>query len=133
MRKTPDNVVYSEERGYYASLLPYASNVGAPVIKTNDLDNWKVSGIHKVNRQMAFKFQELKDEYNKLVKEFEWNELVYNAKFSFEPVVGETYYLYRNKEKMAFLSLIAPSEWNQEYIGTTLLNSDRKWVLLEAR
>jgi hypothetical protein len=29
-----------------------------------------------------------------------------------------------------FLSLISPDEWSQEYLGTTVLNSDRKWVLL---
>jgi hypothetical protein len=25
-----------------------------------------------------------------------WNELVYSAKFSFEPVIGEIYHLYRD-------------------------------------
>jgi hypothetical protein len=25
------------------------------------------------------------------MEEYEWNELVYNSKFSFEPVIGEIY------------------------------------------
>ena len=131
MSRKPDNVVYSDEQGYYAQILPYASNVGAPVIRVNDVASWKVSGINRVNKDLASKFQDLKEEYNKLMKEFEWNELVYNAKFSFEPVVGEIYYLYRNNQGKEFLSLISPNEWNEEYIGTTILNSDRKWIILD--
>ncbi len=131
MGRKPDNVVYSDEQGYYAQLLPYASNVGAPVIRVNDVASWKVNGINRVNKDLASKFQDLKEEYNKLMKEFHWNELVYNARFSFEPVVGEVYHLYRNKEGKEFLSIISPNEWRQEYIGTTMLNSDRKWVLIE--
>jgi len=131
MGKKPDNVVYSDEKGYYAQVLPYASNVGAPVIRVNDVASWKVNGINRVNKDLASKFQDLKEEYTKLMNEFHWNELVYNARFSFEPVVGEVYHLYRNNQGKEFLSIISPNEWKQEYIGTTMLNSDRKWVLIE--
>jgi hypothetical protein len=31
--------------------------------------------------------------------EYEWNELVYNSKFSFEPVIGEIYHLYRDAKR----------------------------------
>lgn len=133
MSRKPDNVVHSDEKGYYAQILPYASNVGAPAIKVNDVASWKVNGINRVNKDLASKFQGLKEEYNKLMREFEWNELIYNAKFSFEPVVGEVYYLYRNNLGKEFLSLISPNEWNQEYIGTTMLNSDRKWIILDSQ
>lgn len=131
MVKKPDNVVYSDEKGYYAQVLPYASNVGAPAVRVNDVASWKVNGINRVNKDLASKFQDLKEEYNKLMNEFHWNELVYNARFSFEPVVGEVYHLYRNNQGKEFLSIISPNEWKQEYIGTTMLNSERKWVLIE--
>jgi hypothetical protein len=65
------------------------------------------------------------------MEEFEWNELVYSAKFSFEPVIGEIYHLYRDAEGINFLSLIGPNEWNKEHIGT--FNSiAKKWTLLNA-
>ncbi len=131
MSKKPDNVVYSDENGYYANILPYGTNVGAPVIKLDDVVTWKAKGIHNVNKELESKFNELKDEYNKLVEEYKWNELVYSSKFSFEPVVGETYFMYIGKDGKEFLSLISPKEWDLEYIGTFLLNSQRKWVLLE--
>ena len=54
----------------------------------------------------------------------------YNSKFSFEPVIGEIYHLYRDAQGFDFLSLIAPQEWNKEHIGTFKLNSDKKWIHL---
>lgn len=129
--KKPDNVVYSEAEGFNASMLPYGTNVGAPVIQIDDVVSWKSRGINTVNKQLESKFNELKEQYQKLMEEYEWNELVYNAKFSFEPVIGEIYHLYRDQMGMNFLSLIAPNEWNKEHIGTFKLNSEKKWVFLQ--
>lgn len=128
--KKPDNVVYSETDGYNANILPYSTNVGAPVIRIDDLVSWKSRGITNVNKEFQCKFDELKLQYQLLVEEFEWNELVYSSKFSFEPVVGESYHLYRNHDGTNFLSLIGPHEWNKEHIGTFKLNSDKKWIHL---
>lgn len=128
--KKPDNVVFSEEEGYNASLLSYSTSVGAPVIKMDDVVSWKSRGINNVNKEFESKFNELKIQYEKLMQEFEWNELVYNSKFSFEPVIGEIYHLYANSDGTNSLSLIAPNEWNKEHIGTFKLNSERKWVHL---
>jgi hypothetical protein len=46
-------------------------------------------------------------------------------KFSFEPVIGEIYHLYRDAAGLNFLSLIGPQEWNKEHIGTFKLNSEK--------
>ena len=129
-KERPDNVVFSEEKGYHARLLPYATSVGAPVIKVDNLVSWKSSSIHKVNKEFELKFVELKTQYENLMREYEWNELVYNAKFSFEPVIGEIYHLYLGNDGFPFLSLIAPQEWNKEHLGTFKLNSDKKWIVL---
>ena len=131
-KERPDNVVFSNELGYHASALPYATSVGAPVIRVDDVVSWKSRGISNVNKEFENKFMELKMQYENLIKEYEWNELVYNAKFSFEPVVGEVYHLYIDADGVYFLSLIAPQEWNKEHIGTFKLNSDKKWILLAA-
>jgi hypothetical protein len=131
--KIPDNVVFSEEEGFNANILPYATNVGAPVIRMDDLVSWKSRGISNVNKEFENKFNELRTQYQNLMEEYEWNELVYNSKFSFEPVIGEIYHLYRDAAGMNFLSLIGPQEWNKEHIGTFKLNSDKKWILLDAK
>lgn len=129
-KERADNVVYSDAKGYHASLLTYPTNVGAPLIKVDNLVDWKSRGIDNVNKQFESKFNELKRQYENLIKEYEWNELVYNSKFSFEPVIGEIYYLYRGDDGINFLSLISPQEWNKEHIGTFQLNSDKKWVVV---
>jgi Protein of unknown function (DUF2452) len=126
----PDNIVYSKEQGYNASVLPYGTNVGAPVIITEDLVAWKTRGIHQVNKEFENKFAELKQQYQKLMEEYEWNDLVYNAKFSFEPVIGEIYHMYNGDNANHFLSLIGPTEWNKEHIASFKLNSDKKWIKL---
>ncbi len=129
-KERPDNVVFSEEQGYHANLLPYSTNVGAPIIKVDDVVSWKSRGISNVNKEFENKFNELKLQYQALMEEYEWNELVYQSKFSFEPVIGEIYHLYRGEDGVNFLSLIGPLEWNREHIGTFKLNSERKWIVL---
>jgi hypothetical protein len=128
--KKPDNIVYTDQQGYNAHILPYATNVGAPVIRVDDLVSWKSRGITNVNKEFENKFNELKTQYQKLIEEFEWNELVYAAKFSFEPVVGEVYHLYQGNDGINFLSLVSPEEWNKKHIGTFKLNSDKKWIVI---
>lgn len=128
--KKPDQVVYSETQGYDAHLKTYATNLGAPVIRTDDVVAWKQRGINNVNKEFEHKFNVLKQQYENLMQEFEWNELIYNAKFSFEPILGEIYHLYRDEKGFNFLSLISPLEWNKEHLGTFQLNSDKKWVAL---
>jgi hypothetical protein len=129
-KEKPDNIVYSKEGGYNANILPYGTSVGAPVIKINDIVSWKNRGISNVNKEFENKFNELKIQYQMLMEEYEWNELVYNAKFSFEPVIGEIYHLYIAEDQTYFLSLISPQEWNKEHIATFRLNSDKKWVIV---
>lgn len=132
-KERPDNTVFSDDQGYNASLLPYATNVGAPVIKMDDLVSWKSRGISTVNKEFENKFNELKMQYQNLMNEYEWNELVYSSKFSFEPVIGEIYHLYVGDDGINFLSLISPQEWNKEHIGTFKLNSDKKWIVLNQK
>ena len=129
INKVPDNVVYSEKDGYNAGLLPYSTSVGAPAIKIDDIVSWKSRGITNVNKEFENKFNELKAQYETLMQEYELNELVYSSKFSFEPVVGEIYHLYKGTDGTYFLSLIGPTEWNKEHAGTFKLNSDRKWII----
>jgi hypothetical protein len=126
--KKPDSVVYSNSKGYYANTLEYATNVGAPAIIPLDNTSWKQDGIVKVNHHLGSRFEELKAEYLKLVEEYKWNELVYNAEFKWEPVIGETYHLYEGKGQR-FLSLIGPNEWGRDmgFIGSFRLSSTKVW------
>lgn len=126
--KKPDNVVFnSETQKYDAYLTPYATSLGAPVIVTTDTIAWKNRSIHKVNQKIKSKYLELKSEYEKMLEEFEYNQLIFKATFSFEPVIGETYHLYRRESGALFLSIIAPSQCSFPFEGSFYLNADQIW------
>jgi len=128
MTKKPDLVVWDEERGYYSKELTYGSSVGAPAIKLEDVTGWKANQANEVNKQFKTKYEELKEEFQKLIDEVNWNELVYTSSYSFIPVVGGIYHLYVGKSDNLFLSLISPNEWNQQHIGSFKLDSTNKWI-----
>ena len=97
-KKYPDNVVWSEERGFYPSKLAYGSNVGAPAIIPEDISSWKNEKILKANSYYKKKFDELLEEYKKLQEELEWNKIVYSLNYSFQPIPRERSNLYRLKK-----------------------------------
>lgn len=130
--KKPDNVVFdTETQKYDAALKPYATSVGAPVIRTTDTLAWKNRSINKINHKVKTKYLEIKEQYEKLMQEYEYNQLIFNAKFSFEPIIGETYHLYKRDNGEAFLSLIAPHQCNFEFLGSFYLNAEQIWQKVE--
>ena len=130
--KKPDQVVFNEETQQYdAALKPYATNVGAPAIEVTENITWKNRNIHKANKQIKAKYLELKAAYDKMMDELEYNNLVYNARFNFEPITGEIYHLYRDKNEQPFLSIIKPEECNFDFVGSFYLNSEQLWKRVE--
>ncbi|WP_033960352.1 DUF2452 domain-containing protein [Psychroserpens jangbogonensis] len=130
--KKPDQVVFNEvSQNYDAALKPYGTNVGAPAIKITDNTTWKNKNIYKANKQIQAKYLELKAEYDKMMQELEYNNLVYSARYSFEPIIGDTYHLYRDKNSDPFLSIISPNECNFDHVGSFYLNSEQLWKKIE--
>ncbi len=126
--KKPDNVVFNTEtQKYDAYLKPYATSVGAPVITATDTIAWKNRSINKLNHKVQTRFKEIKEQYDQLMQEFEDNRLINEAKFTFEPIIGQRYHLYRRDNGDNFLSIIAPNECNFNSIGSFYLNADQIW------
>ncbi|GHC61882.1 DUF2452 domain-containing protein [Ulvibacter litoralis] len=127
-KRKPDNVVFNTEtQKYDASLKPYPTTVGAPVITPTDNSAWKNRNIVKINHKIEAKYLELRAEFDKIMQEFEYNKLILEAKFTFEPVIGEVYHLYKRSNNETFLSMIAPNECNFNSIGSFYLNADQIW------
>ena len=126
--KKPDNVVFNPEtKKYDAAHKPYATSVGAPVITTTDTIAWKNRSINKFNHKVEAKYLELKTEYDKMIREFEYNKLIFEAKFTFEPIIGEMYHLYKRENGESFLSIIAPEQCHFNAQGSFYLNADQIW------
>lgn len=122
---TPDNIVP------HPNVLPYGSNIGAPAIKsTPGLGVWKQSAIHGANKHYKNRYDELVKQFKALAEEFKWNDIIYNARFSFKPVIGNVYHLYQQDDSSYYLSLFAPHErvaGDQGYQGAFRLNYDNRW------
>ena len=86
----------------------------------------KKKGIDKVSKQFQAELTDLQKKIKSFVSEAADTQKVYSANFKFEPVVGESYFLYQG-EKNTFLSLIEPNQWKKKYLGTFRLNSEYKW------
>ena len=130
-KKVPDLVVWDEKKGYYARELTYGSNIGAPAIDTGKVNTWKQSKVKEVNDQFRTKYEELKAEAEKLINEYNWNELIYSrVQYNFQPTVGQIYHLYVREDESMFLSLIDPKSWKQRYIASFKLDSNSKWILI---
>ena len=123
--KKPDNVTD------FAAILPYPTNIGAPAFTIPDvLQHKKERGV-TATHYFETKFDELKEEYFKLVKLAEDTQQVYNASYRFLPVVGKVYSLYINNDKL-FLSIIEPSRWPQmRFKGSFKFTSDNTWEKVE--
>lgn len=122
----PDNVAPNPHS------LPYASNLGAPVIKPDhSLGGWKIGAVHRANKHYDERFNELKKELEELYNEYKWNEIIFNAEMRFKPVIGNVYHLYQKQDKKFFMSLFAPNEcsWGESHIGSFRLNYDNRWEL----
>ena len=131
MTKKPDLVVFDKETQQYdAAIKPYGTSASSPVIKPLNTATWRNDGVDRVNKQFKSKFDELKKEYDAMMEQFEYNDLVYNAKFNFEPIIGEVYYLYNDKNEESFLSIIQPDQCNFKYLGSFRLNSQKMWEKL---
>lgn len=130
-KKKPDAIVFDDKtQEYHSKILPYASGVGAPRITPPDVTSWKNTNIVTANHQFKSRYDSIKEAYQKLMEQYEYNNLVYNAKFNFEPVTGKTYYLYKARDESTFLSLISPDECSFNHLGSFKLGPDKMWEKL---
>lgn len=127
-KRIPDNVAINPHA------LPYASNLGAPVIKPDhNLSGWKHGAVHGANKHYEDKFNKLKKQFEQLAEEFKWNDIMFNAEFRLKPVIGQAYHLYKKSnsdQHTHYISLFAPEErvgGRENYVGTFRLNYDNRW------
>ena len=110
-----------------SAFLSYPVSTLSPPIIKNDLTSFKSQGISSIERDTQQKLIQLKEEYDRVIDQYNWDRIVYEAEFNFEPIIGETYYLYEIRGKNT-LSMIKPEEWGQKYLGSFRLSVDKIWV-----
>jgi len=122
-KKLPDSYVVDRR------LKTYPTEVGSVNFKTDDIDLFKQNKTSKLKNYYDQKFDELRLEYTKLMNDINVNERLYNCKYNFEPIIGQTYHMYLDDLGNEFLSIIAPNEWKKKtFIGSYLYDSDGRWI-----
>ena len=104
--------------------------------KVYELDDWKPEQGVQVKKYFNEKFKELKDNYEKLLSDFNWNKLIFESDISFTPIIGKVYHLYEKENGKKFMSLISPSAWGNsstlKFIGSFKQDSRQKWNLVDS-
>tara|TARA_R110001606_G_C15217116_1_gene633564 strand:+ start:249 stop:656 length:408 start_codon:yes stop_codon:yes gene_type:complete len=111
------------------AFIPYPVSTLSPPIVPNDLTSFKSRGISSIEKELSLKLETIRDEYIETINHYNWNKLVYSSDYSFEPVVGNIYYLYRRTNGTFILSMISPDEWYLEHIATVRLSVERQFEL----
>ena len=94
--KKADNVVFNYETDTYdAHLKEYPTSFNSKNFSIDKLKDLK----NVAQPYFKSKLLEVQLKYEKLKQELSWNQRIYNAKCNFNPIIGEKYYLYKDKNK----------------------------------
>lgn len=109
------------------NLLPYGIVPQAPAIHLPNVALFKKNKAQTVRQHYETRFEEIKRQYEVMLKEIQINDLIYSAKYSFVPIVGKIYYLYVGIDGY-ILSLIEPERWGKyQFIGAFRLATNDIW------
>lgn len=124
-------------------LVEYATNASSALINPVDEGKIKSRALRAMHQQTAKQMDQLLEQMQplieqaaKLKKRVEVSEIIYNAKMSFEPMIGQIYHLYLKKDETHLLSIIGPTEWGndmpyKECIASVELLADHTWDVLD--
>jgi hypothetical protein len=112
--------------------MPYGDNVAAPAIKLPDTKEYHEVKIREAENKLKARYEELQEEFKKLVETAADNELIYSADVRFKPTVGKVYHLYRRDDGSTWVSMVGPNEWGPDYVfeflGSFRLATDSVWI-----
>ena len=100
--------------------------------KVYELENWKPSNANQVKKYFSEKANEIKQDYQKLLNDFNINKVIFDSKMNFKPIIGKTYHLYEKKSGKKFMSLISPLERRKNkdllFLGSFKQDTNQRWV-----
>ena len=80
--------------------------------------SWIIPYIRNVRNEFDQRYDEIKKQYDKLIDEVYWNNIIYNIELRFQPVIGNYYYLYKDDEK--YIINFAKRNKNSRWSNNTL-------------
>jgi hypothetical protein len=139
-----DGTPYTNTELYHKqlSVLPYSASVAGAVIKANEEGIIKHKALTAMEEQTNMQLNQIRKQIELLAlqaqeiqKRRELSMMIYNARLSFKPNIGQTYYLYEKNDGANLLSLVGPKEWGpsgpfKKFIAAVKLLADHTWMEL---
>lgn len=117
---TPENKEYTNIAYYHKqlSVLPYSTSVSGAVIKATEEGVIRHKALTAMEEQTNMQLAQIRKQIELLALQAqeiqmrkELSMLIYDAKLSFQPVIGQVYYLYEKKDESHLVSMVSPKEW----------------------
>lgn len=139
-----DGYSYCNSEFYHKqmSVLPYSSSVSGALIRPTEEGVIKHKALTAMEEQTNMQLNQIRKQIELLAlqaqeinKRKELSLMIYNAKLSFKPNIGQTYFLYEKNDGNFMLSLIAPKEWGasmpfNKFVAAVKLLADHTWMEL---
>jgi len=139
-----DGNAYTNTELYHKqlSVLPYSASVSGAVIKPNEEGMIKHKALTAMEEQTNMQLNQIRKQIELLAlqaqeiqKRKDLSLMIYDAKLSFKPNIGQTYYLYEKNDGNHMLSLVSPKEWGpagpfKKFIAAVKLLADHTWMEL---
>lgn len=141
-RRTVDNGEVATNSEYYhkqLSVLPYSASVSGAVIRPNEEGLIRHHALKAMEEQTNMQLTQIRQQIELLAiqaKEIqqrkELSMIIYDARLSFSPVIGQTYYLYQKEDGSHLVSMVSPKEWGQKipfkaFVAAVKLLADHTW------
>lgn len=121
------------------SVLPYSASVSGAVVKPTEEGVIRHKALTAMEEQTNMQLEQIRKQIELLAlqaqeihKRKELSMLIYNAKLSFKPDIGQIYYLYEKQDGGHIISLISPKEWGEtmpykKFVAAVQLLADHTW------
>ncbi len=123
------------------SVMPYSTSVSGAVIKATEAGVIRHKALTAMEEQTNMQLNQIRRQIELLAIQAqeiqmrkELSMIIYNAKLSFVPVIGQTYYLYQKTDDSHTLSLISSKEYGggsgpyKKYVSPVKLLADHTWM-----
>ena len=122
------------------SVLPYSASVSGAVIKPTEQGVIRHKSLTAMEEQTNMQLDQIRKQVELLALQAqeiqsrkELSMIIYNAKLSFQPIIGNIYNLYEKNDGTYFLSMVNPNEWGRSgnaykaHLAKVQLLADHTW------
>lgn len=123
------------------SVVPYATSASGALVRPTEQGVIRHKALSAMEEQTNMQLDQIRRQIELLAIQAqeiqmrkELSMIIYDAKLSFKPVIGNTYFLFQKKDGTHVLSLISPSEYGggagpyHAFVAAVKLLADHTWI-----